>query len=154
MATEVVLGKFVKGIKRLCLLRTKSFDPYRNLTADLQHDKLEGGLSYTIMLVLTKLVEGKNVRFFEINRRNNSFGYGIDKTSKLSEIHEVKFKSEKDHSLKQKAFYRFLPCMLSDKVPTNENHWSFLLDYFNLLEYLFGATFVETDLLILQDLIG
>ena len=136
IATDVVHGKIVMGIKRLCLLRTKNFDPYRNLTADLQHDILEGGLGYTIKLVLTKLVEGKVVSLFEINRRINSFGYGIDKTSKPSEIDEVKFKNEKDHSLKQKAsqmfsLYRFLPCMLSDKVPTNEKHWSFLLDYFN-----------------------
>ena len=159
IATDVVHGKIVMGIKRLCLLRTKNFDPYRNLTADLQHDILEGGLGYTIKLVLTKLVEGKVVSLFEINRRINSFGYGIDKTSKPSEIDEVKFKNEKDHSLKQKAsqmfaLYRFLPCMLSDKVPTNEKHWSLLLDYFNLLEYLFSVTFVESVLLILQELIG
>ena len=51
------------------------------------------------------------------------------------------------------ALYRFLPCLLSDKVPTNEKHWSFLLDYFNLLEYLFSVSFVESDLLTLQDLI-
>ena len=44
IATDVAHGKIVMGIKRLCLLRTKNFEPYRNLTADLQHDILEGGL--------------------------------------------------------------------------------------------------------------
>ena len=124
IATDVVQRKIVMGIKRFCLLWTKSFDPHRNLTSDLQHDILEGGLGYTINLVFTKLVEAEIVSLFEINRRINSFDYGIDKKSK-PEIDEVKFKNEKDHSLKQKAsqmfaLFRFLSCMVCHKVPTNE----------------------------------
>ena len=147
------------GTKRLCLLRRKSFDPCRNLTANLEHDILEGWLGYTIKLVLTKLVEAKVVRLFKINRRINSVGYGNDKTSKNSEIQEVKFKTEQDHSLKQQAsqmfaLYRSLPRMRSDQVSRNEKHWFFLFDFFSLLEYLFKAIFVESDLLNLQDLIG
>ena len=107
IATDVVQGKIVMGRKRLCLHRTKSFDPCRNITAELQHDILEGGLGYTIKLVLTKLVEGKVGSFFEINRKINSFGYGIDNRSKPSEIDDFIFKNEKDHSLKQKASQMF-----------------------------------------------
>ena len=159
IATDVVHRKIVMEMKRLCLLWTKSFDSYRVFTADLQHDIMESGLYYRNKLVLTKLVGAKVVGVFEIIRRINSFGYGIGKTSKPSEIDKVKITNEKDQSLKQKAshlfsLYQFLPCMLSDKVPTNEKHWSFLLNYFKFLEYLFGATIVESDLLMLRDLIG
>ena len=51
IATPVVQGKIFMGRKRLCLLRTKSFDPYWNLIAVLQNDILEGGLGYRIKLV-------------------------------------------------------------------------------------------------------
>ena len=127
MTTDAVHGKIVMGLKRLCLLRTNFFYPYRKLTAKVQHDKLEGGLGHTIKLVLKELVEAKVVNLFQVKRSINSSGYGIDRTGKISEIKEVKFNNEKDDSLKQKASqmfarYRFLPLMPSEKVHTNEKH--------------------------------
>ena len=56
------------------MLQTKSFDPHRNLTADSQHDIPEGGLGYPNKLLLTKLVEIKVVRLFEIICKINVFG--------------------------------------------------------------------------------
>ena len=44
-----------KGFKQKSFLETKFLSAYRNLATDIQHDLFEGGVQYTLKLVLHQL---------------------------------------------------------------------------------------------------
>lgn len=79
-----------RGVNRACALRTADFDPYENMTVDLQHDIFEGVAQYTIKCVLKHLIRSKYFTALELNRRLNAFYYGMDNDGKPSEMSHEK----------------------------------------------------------------
>ena len=80
-----------KGVKGKCYLETSYFSSYRNWTKDIQHDLFEGGVQYTVKLVLHQLVVVQKIFSCEkLNYRLNSFAYAREKDGKPTEIDIIK----------------------------------------------------------------
>ena len=80
-----------KGVKRKCYLETSYFSSYWNWTTDIQHDLFEGGVQYTVKLVLHQLVVVQKIFSCDmLNYRLNSFAYAREKDGKPTEIDIIK----------------------------------------------------------------
>lgn len=141
------------------------------------HDILEGGLQYETKLLLQKFIqEEKYFTLQELNCRLESFEFGYAEGRSRPSPIEAKTLSSSDNTLKQNgtvqsrsqnlcsycviflasqmwALGRYLPMLIGQEIPTDDEHWICYCTMLSITQYLFAPKLTENDLAILQMLI-
>lgn len=93
---------------------------------------LERVRPYELKLMLTPLIEDKNLTLRKLNFRIMSFDYGfpdLKNTPSVIVNHELKNPEGAMHQSAAQIFCLlwFLPCMIGDLIPEENKHWELLL---------------------------
>ena len=76
-------------------------------------------------------------------------------TTDIQHFLTFRLRDLKDHSIRGKSdqiftLFRFLPLIICDLIPEVNEHWQFLLQYFELVNLLLSPSFLESDLAIMS----
>lgn len=102
-----------------------NFQLFEQVAVDVMHDILEGVAKYTMELVINSLLSKKYFNIQELNERANTFDYGPDSNNKpplLSSESTFKIKW-KMSSIEALNYIRYFSCLVSHKVPDDDEHW-------------------------------
>ncbi|XP_011858359.1 PREDICTED: uncharacterized protein LOC105555920, partial [Vollenhovia emeryi] len=114
------------GVKHKAIwYKLPDFNLFKHVAVDMMHDILEGVANYTMSLVINSLLVKKYFTLKELNSRAESFDYDCDTNSKpplLSSESAFKIKW-KMSSIETLNYVRYFSCLISHKVPDNDEHW-------------------------------
>ena len=158
------------GVTRCSILNSlQYFHVIEGLVPDIMHDLLEGSLPLLTKLLLTYFIREKHLfSLAYLNERIASFKYGSAVKVKPSTISPSSFNSEGKLRQSVKLLYvrllvlpcnldeihcflcflasqmwclaRFLPLMIGDLIPTDDDHWENYLDMLQIVDYIFAPT--------------
>lgn len=101
------------------------FHLFEQVAVDMMHDILEGVVNYTMTLVINSLLLKKYFTLKELNNKAETFDYGPDTNNKpplLSSENAFKIKW-KMSAIESLNYVRYFSCLVSHKVPENDEHW-------------------------------
>lgn len=124
------------GIKHSSIFnKIPSFHLVYNVYFDLMHDLWEGVCMYGLGHCLNYFIHTKKYfRLDELNRRKNMFVFGnLNSSNVPNDIKDINLSKSKVKMTANevKTFITFLPLIIGDKIPTNDEVW---LYFCNLLK--------------------
>nr|XP_029723030.1 uncharacterized protein LOC115263789 [Aedes albopictus] len=116
------------GIKNNSIFnKIPSFHIVYNVYFDLMHDLWEGVCVYGLGHCLNYFINVKKyLRLDELNRRKNMFVFGnLNSSNMPNDIKDINLSKSKIKmtASEVKTFVKFLPLIIGDKIPTNDNVW-------------------------------
>jgi len=153
-SVDVASSNFIEtGIYKEPLLnRVTHFHVTQNFCIDIMHDLYEGICHYDICHILTHFIDTAKLFSLEtLNSRKMNFNYGPIEVGNISP--PIKIVHLKKIHLKMSArevmtFVHFLPLMIGDLIPENDEFWALFLILLQIIDI-----FYHTHLLIMQFLI-
>lgn len=150
---------FETGVKENCVFNIiKSFNIIDNVTCDIMHDIFEGIAHYELCDILNYLIfKQKYFSLSLFNARKRSFDYGPEDNKNKTvdvKIQHIMKKKLKMSASEMKCFLHFLPLIIGDLVPTDNNVWIFLQLLLKLVETALLPSFTETILIEFRSLIA
>lgn len=133
-----------------------SYHVVENYAHDMMHDFWEGVCKYDISQVLTKLINDV-FTLDELNNRKESFIYEDIEIGNLSvplvvnKLREMKIEMS---AREMWTFCHFLPLIIGDKVPENNEFWKLLILLIEVMDLLLLPKFDELLLQRLEDKIA
>ena len=151
-ATDVLLKDLSKtGITEQCIFNSlNNFHVCDNIVFDIMHDLFEGVAKYDICKILSYLIiEKKYFTLDMLNYRKQMFNYGPTEIGNLSK--EITLAHLKSNTIKMTAremmtFIHFLPLILTDLIPRNDQVGKFLITLVKLVDMVLKTSFKETDI--------
>lgn len=117
------------------------------------HDLFEGAFNYDLCLILNYFIYDAN--YFDVEKlidRINNFDFGyLDVGNISAEIKEEHIRDHKLHIIISNS--KFIPLMIGDLVPTNDDYWEFLLIITKINDLVQQTVFKNSDILHLNNLI-
>lgn len=125
------------------------FNLFKQVAVDLMHDILEGVANYTMVLVINSLLSKKYFTLKELNDRAEAFDYGPDTNNKppllsSENIFKIKWKLS---SIETLNYIRYFSCLISHKVPDDDEHWRLYILLRRVLDF---ATVQTADWLLIR----
>ncbi|XP_067645288.1 uncharacterized protein [Eurosta solidaginis] len=145
------------GIREVCVFdNLKYFSVTENFTFDLMHDVFEGVCIYDVCNVLLNLIKDEVITLDIINSRKQFFQFGEIEIGNKSPPLEAGRLS--NYNLKMSAsevacFIHFLPLMIGDLIPRDNEHWKFFLILTQIIEYILKPQIATEELVVLEELI-
>lgn len=146
------------GLKEKCVFNIiDSFHATTNFCVDTMHDLFEGVCHYNLAHSLKYFIRTK--KYFTLktlNMRKQTFNYGELEIGNIcreimdSHIDKCKFKMSAREMM---CFLNFVPLMIGDLVPDDDNVWLFLLKFIEIIDILLSFNISERMLDRLQMLI-
>lgn len=130
------------GVKEICSFNVlTNFHCVENPSVDIMHDQLEGNLNWDIALLLRQFID--NDKFFtlnQLNQRISMFDFGlyehINKPQDITTDH-LKNKKLKYSSSEIIWFIRYLPLLIEEWIPDDNEYYKFLIIVKQLWDILF-----------------
>lgn len=159
-SVDVASSNFLEtGIYRESLLnRVTHFHVTQNFCIDIMHDLFEGICHYDICHILTYFIDTAKLFSLEIlNSRKMNFNYGPIEVGNISP--PIKIVHLKKRHLKMSArevmtFVHFLPLMIGDLIPENDEVWALFLILLQIIDILLSYTFTDNAISHLRLLIS
>lgn len=127
-----------------------SFHVVENFCVDAMHDLCEGIFHYDLCHILLYLTQEMNYLTLEmLNKRKQTFDYGpmeIGNFSTELTMNHLKNKHLKMTAREMLTFVMYLPLMIGDLIPSEDEVWLFLLELIDITELI--LSFEVTELLI------
>ncbi|XP_075155529.1 uncharacterized protein LOC142228878 [Haematobia irritans] len=146
------------GIKESCVFADLNhFSVTNNYTFDLMHDLYEGVCAYDVCNILIALINNNILSLNTINSRKELFAYGeieIGNISKPLEMDKLNSCNLKMSASEAAAFAHFLPLLIGDLVPVNNQYWGLLLLLLDIIEILLRPNYTHEDLQQLKSVIS
>lgn len=129
------------GIKNNSIFnKIPSFHIVYNVYFDLMHDLWEGVCVYGLGHCLNYFINVKKyLRLDELNRRKNMFVFGNLNSCKIpNDIKDINLSKSKIKmtASEVKTFVKFLPLIIGDKIPTNDNVWLYFCNLLKICDIL------------------
>ncbi|XP_058981872.1 uncharacterized protein LOC101889627 isoform X1 [Musca domestica] len=138
------------GLKSSCIFNDlEYFNVADNFAFDIMHDVYEGVCEYDVCKILVALINENIICLNTINSRKKLFTYGeteIGNTSaplNLNRLTSCKLKMTASESA---CFVHFLPLMIGDLVPPDNQNWLLLLLLLDIIDLLFRSKYTSSDL--------
>lgn len=144
------------GITKPCAFsRVPSFRVWENFTADFMHDMLEGTFHYDLAHIFHYLINIANYFSLEdLNRRKDNFDYGFVEIGNRSEKitnDNIKNKKFNMSASEMMSFVKYLPLMIADLIPVDEDVWDFFLCTLKILEIVAKYEVDQDDIVLLKN---
>lgn len=138
---DIVANDFsITGIKENCVFnQINSFHSTSNYSIDVMHDIFEGVCHYNMCHIIQKLIEKNYFDLNKLNERKLSFNYGeieIGNISREITANNLKHFHLKMTAREMMAFVHLFPLMVGDLVKNDDEIWSFLLRFLEIIEIL------------------
>lgn len=142
--------KVVDGVKGDCVLNKLSyFHCITGFPPDFVHDLLEGIVPVEICLCLKKFITKKYISLDHLNTIIQNFPYkysdGTNRPQKISEKVLVS-KTIGGNGHENWTLLRLLPLLIGDVIPENDDAWSVILEFKDIVELLVSSTFTDASL--------
>lgn len=129
------------GVYKECILnQIISFHVTTNYCVDVMHDLFEGICHYNICHILKYYIsEVKIISLETLNNRKQNFNYGtieIGNNSHPIEKHHLLNFHLKMSAREMMCFINFLPLIIGDLIPNNDDVWLFFLNFLEIIEIL------------------
>lgn len=159
-SVDVASSNFIEtGIYKESLLnRVTHFHVTQNVCIDIMHDFYEGICHYDICPILTHFIDTAKLFSLEtLNSRKMNFNYGPIEVGNISP--PIKIVHLKKRHLKMSArevmtFVHFLPLMIGDLIPENDEFWALFLILLQIIDILLSYTFTDNAISHLKQLIS
>eukprot|EP00102_Acyrthosiphon_pisum_P013497 XP_008183097.1 PREDICTED: uncharacterized protein LOC103309442 [Acyrthosiphon pisum] len=159
-SVDVASSNFIEtGIYKESLLnRVTHFHVTQNFCIDIMHDLYEGICHYDICHILTHFIDTTKLFSLEtLNNRKMNFNYGPIEVGNISP--PIKIVHLKKRHLKMSArevmtFVHFLPLMIGDLIPENDEFWTLFLILLQIIDILLSYTFTDNAISHLKQLIS
>ena len=142
--------KSVEGVKRDCVLNKLSyFHCVTGFPPDFLHDLLEGIVPFEICLCLKKFIGQKYFTLDYLNTAIQRFPYKFsDRVNRPQRIPEKALVSETigGNGHENWTLLRFLPLLIGDVVPEDDDAWSVILELKDIVEILASSSFTDESL--------
>lgn len=139
-------------MKDSCFNKIPSFHVVENFCVDAMHDICEGILHYDLCQIILYLLQDMHylTSLSILNQRKQTFDYGSTEIGNFSG--EIKLSHLKSKHLKMSAremltFAMYLPLMIGDLVPAEDEIWQFLIILIDIIDLI--LCFEVTDDLVL-----
>lgn len=145
------------GVKTKCIFNDlKHFHVTENFSFDIMHDVFEGVCVYDICNILLSLIKDNVITLSIINFRKQFFQFG--EADKGNNSNPLEYEKLKSFSLKMTAsevmsFVHFLPLMIGDLIPINNEHWRLFTILLQIVDLVLKSQFSSDDLTNLENLI-
>ncbi|XP_067615177.1 uncharacterized protein [Eurosta solidaginis] len=145
------------GLKNVCVFnKLDNFNVMDNFCFDIMHYLYEGVCVYDVCNVLLALINSNILSLNDINGRKNLFQFGETEVGNCSI--PLDFSRLKAFNLKMAAsevicFVHFLPLMIGDLIPLNNEYWQVLLILLDIIDLILKPSYVSVDLTNLQILV-
>lgn len=101
------------------------FNLFKHVAVDVMHDILEGVAKYTMVLIINSLLSKKYFTLKELNDRAEAFDYDPDINNKppllySENVSKIKWKMSSSETFN---YIRYFSCLISHKVPDDDEHW-------------------------------
>jgi len=151
----------IHGVKNNCVLNEiPGFHAVNNFSLDIMHIILEGIAPVELSCVIFHLCKNYHMlSVSEINSRVQNFWsiINVEKCNKPPELNPIDKPGRLYPSMKAIqcwALMKYLPLLLGDCVPADDQHWLFLLHLCELVDILFAPTFTPGMISYLRELIA
>lgn len=136
------------GIYRECILnQISSFPVTTNYCVDVMHDIFEGICHYNICHILKYyILEVRIISLETLNNRKQHFNYGaieIGNNSHPIEKHHLLNNHLKMSAREIMCFINFLPLMIGDLIPNNDDVWLFFFNFLEIIDILMSYTLTK-----------
>ena len=153
--------EYSRGVKRDCKLNEiPNFHATHNYSLDIMHTALEGTVLVELSCVLYNLCNIKRYFTYDVlSARIVSFWSAIDveKCNKPPELNHIDKPGRLYPSMKAVqswALLKYLPLIIGDRVPEDDEHWLFLLHLSELVDFLFAPAFTVGMVAYLREMIA
>ncbi|CAH1736352.1 unnamed protein product [Aphis gossypii] len=146
------------GVYNECILnQIDSFHVTTNYCVDIMHDLFEGVCHYNLCHILQYYIsEVKIISLETLNNRKQYFNYGTIEMGNNSHIiekqHLLKFRL-KMSAREMMCFIHFLPLMIGDLIPNNDDVWLFFLNFLEIIDILMSHKLTQDLISCLKRLI-
>lgn len=159
-SVDVASSNFMEtGIYKESLLnKVTHFHVTQNFCVDIMHDLFEGICHYDICHILTYFIDTAKLFSLEtLNNRKMNFNYGPIEVGNISP--PIKIVHLKKRHLKMSArevmtFVHFLPLIIGDLIPENDEVWALFLLLLQIIDILLSYTFTDHAISHLKQLIS
>ncbi|XP_060871578.1 uncharacterized protein LOC132949103 [Metopolophium dirhodum] len=157
--TDVEINDFkVTGIYKECILnQIDSFHVTTNYYIDVMHDLFEGVCHYNVCHILKYYISDVKIISLEtLNNRKQYFNYGaieIGNNSHTIEKHHLLNFHLKMSAREMMCFIHFLPLMIGDLIPNNDDTWLFFLNFLEIIDILMSHKLTQDLIACLKRLI-
>lgn len=135
----------------------KYFHVYENYTIDIMHDIFEGICHYDLCHIFLYFIETVHLFTLNIlNERKRFFNYGsvdVGNVSNDIKINHLKSKRLKMSASEIMTFIHYIPFMIGDLVPENDEVWKFLIDLTSIVDILLSRYINDSLVNLLRELI-
>lgn len=157
--TDVEINDFkLIGIYKECILnQIDSFHVTTNYCIDVMHDLFEGVCHYNVCHILQYYIfDVKIISLENLNNRKQYFNYGaieIGNNSHTIEKHHLLKFHLKMSTREMMCFIHFLPLMIGDLIPNNDDTWLFFLNFLEIIDILMSHKLTQDLIACLKRLI-
>jgi hypothetical protein len=136
------------GINRECPLNSiANYHVTSNFALDLMHDLWEGIVPYLFHNLLSRFIFEKELFDLEfLNNRILAFDYGkIEIKNRPCPIRSnQRIFNIKESATKMKCLFKFLPFLIGDKIPKNNQYWKLYLILSNIVNILYSTSITSS----------
>jgi hypothetical protein len=151
-----------RGIKKPCSLNSiPDFHVTKNYSLDIMHVVLEGIIPVEVGCILYTLCNVKH--YFTISHLRNAVDYfwsmiNVDKRNKPPQLNALEKPGHRlSPSMKAVQYWallKYLPAIVGDKVPVDDDNWIFLLHLSELVDIIFSRRFTPGMVSYLREMIA